>query len=51
MMITLPVPALAPFDTSCRFCRSKTDTVMLTADGWQCVDIIDCFGRQPAGDS
>ena len=31
--------------TECRFCHSAA-TVQRTADGWQCIDIIDCYGRQ-----
>jgi hypothetical protein len=29
----------------CRFCEA-TRTLMWTAEGWQCMDGIDCYGRQ-----
>jgi hypothetical protein len=31
----------------CRFCHARPPVpLMRTADGWQCLDGIDCHGRQ-----
>lgn len=49
MEFTIPIESTT--DASCRFCHSTAATVILTGEGWQCVDIIDCFGRQPDPDA
>lgn len=35
----------------CRFCHARAPVPLTrTADGWQCLDGIDCLGRQGCGD-